>query len=214
MTTSYPAGYDSYTDKINNVSTVLATSVNNLQDAMAALEVLVGKVESGVDTTWTYRTQNFFEEGVLTMYFFQPVAPIGWTTQTLASACAIAIKGGGQYDVWNIDGGQYYDVYQPGGSSGYDWRVDDMIEDGHRHRWYDEQGGIPYVYDVDGVSLVTTVTVNENAGCPMNNIQKGSDYRDNYDSGYYTWTAYHTHDFQGGWRPRAAVGIVAQYTGA
>jgi hypothetical protein len=42
MSTSYPGALDSYTVKVNNVDTVQAGHVNNLQDAVVALETTLG----------------------------------------------------------------------------------------------------------------------------------------------------------------------------
>lgn len=42
MPTSYPTSLDSYTTKVDSVSDVLAADVNNLQDAMAAIQTRVG----------------------------------------------------------------------------------------------------------------------------------------------------------------------------
>jgi hypothetical protein len=207
MTTSYPGAYDNYTDKIDNVSTVLATSVNNLQDAMEAMQALVGKIDSNNENTWNFQLRDFFEENVLKMYFFQATAPVGWTIDTVASQCAIAIKGGS--DEWNITGGTYYSGYGT-----YGWTIDDLLEDAHRHRWHVRPDTIPYMYDIDGETMITTTAFGEVAGSPMNNIQKGTDYRDNYDSGYFTWSVAHGHPFLGNWRARGAIGIVAKYTGA
>lgn len=51
MTTSFPGSIDSYTTKINNVDTISAASVNDLQDATVAIETLIGAGSNRV-TTW------------------------------------------------------------------------------------------------------------------------------------------------------------------
>lgn len=42
MPTSYPGGLDSYTNKVDGVTDVLAADTNNLQDAMVAVQTRVG----------------------------------------------------------------------------------------------------------------------------------------------------------------------------
>lgn len=42
MPTSYPGGFDSYTNKVDGVTDVLAADTNNLQDAMVAVQTRVG----------------------------------------------------------------------------------------------------------------------------------------------------------------------------
>jgi hypothetical protein len=211
MTTNYPISLDVYADKIDNISTVLASSVNNLQDAVAALQTHIGKDSSAVVTTIDYMVGDFFDIGVRQCYFWMATAPVGWTTIALASECAVVVKGG--VASYNIDGGQYFDPFQPGGSSGAEWTINDQMPGAHRHRWY--QGGLvtPSMYDQPSGDPLIFNSGAEVSGI-MHNVQKGKDRKDTYDSGYYTDTDYHTHSFLGAWRPTAAVGLLAQYTGA
>lgn len=55
MPTAYPSSLDSYTTKLDGVSDVLAADINNLQDAVVALQTRVGVSASGavVNTTAT-----------------------------------------------------------------------------------------------------------------------------------------------------------------
>lgn len=52
MPTNFPTSIDSYTTKTNNVDTISAASVNDLQDATVAIETLIGAGSNRV-TTWT-----------------------------------------------------------------------------------------------------------------------------------------------------------------
>lgn len=51
MPTSYPGGFDSYTNKVDGTSDVLAADINNLQDAVAAIQARLGLSSSGANIT-------------------------------------------------------------------------------------------------------------------------------------------------------------------
>jgi len=53
MATTFPTTLDSYTAKVNNVDTIDATHVNNLQDAVVAIETLLGDASTRRVTTWS-----------------------------------------------------------------------------------------------------------------------------------------------------------------
>lgn len=55
MTTSYPGGIDSYTTKVNGVDTPDAAHINNLQDAVAAIETELGTDPAGAVATVSAR---------------------------------------------------------------------------------------------------------------------------------------------------------------
>jgi hypothetical protein len=52
MATNFPTSIDSYTTKVNNVDTIDAANVNDLQDATVAVETLLG-AGSTRRTSWT-----------------------------------------------------------------------------------------------------------------------------------------------------------------
>lgn len=52
MPTDFPTSIDSYTTKLNNVDTIAAADINNLQDATLAIETLLG-ASSNRATSWT-----------------------------------------------------------------------------------------------------------------------------------------------------------------
>jgi hypothetical protein len=59
MSTNFPGtGIDSYTTKVDNSDSVLAAHVNNLQDAVVALETKVGVTSSAVATSVDYLLRN------------------------------------------------------------------------------------------------------------------------------------------------------------
>jgi hypothetical protein len=52
MATNFPTSIDSYTTKVNNVDTIDAANVNDLQDAMVQVETILG-ASSRRRTSWT-----------------------------------------------------------------------------------------------------------------------------------------------------------------
>lgn len=54
MSTNFPSSLDSYTSKIDNVDAVLAGHVNNLQNAVEAIEYKLGSTASGVSSSIDY----------------------------------------------------------------------------------------------------------------------------------------------------------------
>ena len=58
MATNYPTTQDSYSVKVDNTTTVMAADVNNLQDAVTALEAKVGVTSSTVSSSIDYFINN------------------------------------------------------------------------------------------------------------------------------------------------------------
>jgi hypothetical protein len=58
MSTNFPGSLDSYVTKSDNTDDVLAVHVNNLQDAVEAIEVKVGGTSSAVNTSLDYFLKN------------------------------------------------------------------------------------------------------------------------------------------------------------
>jgi hypothetical protein len=213
MTTNFPTNLDTYADKINNVSTVLATSVNNLQDACAALQTKVGINESTASSSFDYMINSFFEENVRQMYFYMNIPPVGWSTSGLATNCVVGVKGG--TNAWNTTGG----------TKAGTWTIDDQEADTHLHQWryYPGSGSQMFFWDSTGSNYVGMIPSGLTASM---NVLRGilSDYNyigTHFDRGqmyigvdYYTSNDSHSHTFSGNWRPNAAMGILAKYTGA
>lgn len=212
MTTAYPAAIDSYGTKVDNVSTVVATSINNTQEAVAALQSKVGVTNSGVVSSFDYLVGDFFTENTRQMYFYQNTPPVGWSVSALATNCVVGVKGGA--GTWNITGG----------SSGGVWMNDDIVADTHSHMWLEYiSTTTPFVYtkESDGTTNVAfTVHTTTQWYCAgiitpvgtYTNTDGDRNYVVSYDC--YTNTESHSHSFDGDWRPLSAMGILAKYTGA
>lgn len=215
----YPASLDAFGVKTDNVSTVYASAVNLCQNAVAALELKVGRDDSPDAYSIDYLISNFFDDGSddhqRKMFFYMDTPPTGWSTTGLATNVAVGCKGGTSY--WNRDGGTVY-------GTGYDWRIYDMNTDAHNHKWYVyDSTTYPYhySYDSDGTTLLTFVDDGVLQTFCAANLGKVSNYQNtdgdrNWITASTMWTNNdsHAHTSDGTWRPLSAVGILAKYTGA
>lgn len=212
MATNFPITLDSYVDKIDNVSTVLATSVNNLQDAAAQLQAKVGVNDSTATSSYDYMLGDFFSTSVpRQMFFWMSTPPVGWSTSGVATNCVVAIKGGS--NAWNSTGGQRLG----------DWTIDDQNTDIHNHQWLASYGSDPWCYSWQSDGETANYPQGSGVLASMD-VAKGlvntynynpSDDR-NYVEGKHCYTSAdsHSHSFSGTWRPNTALGILAKYTGA
>lgn len=212
----YPASLDAFGVKVDNVSTVLASAVNLSQNAVAALQLKVGKDNSANPYSMDYLISNFFDDGSddhqRKMFFYMSTPPTGWTTTGLATNCAVACKGGDGY--WDFNGSTHY-------GTGYDWAVYDMQNAAHNHKWYYyAMSDSPYhfSYDSDGETFLSFVDDGVNQDfCSANRGKVGNYWNTDGDRNWaiascmYTANDGHTHVFDGTWRPSSAVGIVAKY---
>jgi len=58
MSTNFPGSLDSYTSKVDNIDVVLSMHVNNLQNAVEALEAKMGTTSSSANTSLDYFLKN------------------------------------------------------------------------------------------------------------------------------------------------------------
>jgi hypothetical protein len=212
MSTNFPISLDVYVDKIDNVSTVLATSINNLQDAVAQLQSKVGINDSIATSSYDFILGNFFSTTLpRQMFFWMLTPPVGWSTSGVATNCVVGVKGGSQ--AWNSTGGQRLGA----------WLINDQNNDSHNHTWLASYGSNPWVYSYQSDGSSANYPMNSGVLASMD-VCKGlvSDYwylgqtDNNYPEGKncYTNNDSHSHSFSGTWRPNTALGILAKYTGA
>ncbi len=214
MATNYPTSLDSYTDKVDNVSTVYATSVNNLQDAMAALQAKVGINDSLATSSLDYKIGNFFNTALpRQLFFYQSSPPVGWSTSGLATNCVVGVKGGD--NAWNTTGGTEAGA----------WAIDDASTESHNHRWLASYGSDPWMYawQSDGSTLnyckksgvTASIDICKGIVSWYAYLTWGSGDRTYSGAKHcYTSNTGHTHTGDGDWKPSSYVGIVAKYTGA
>jgi len=195
MAINYPTSLDSFTNKTDNVDNVMAVDINDVQDAIEALEAKVGIDGSADDTSIDYKVNNFFVENVRKLWFYENSAPTGWTYESSITDKVLAVKGGSQ--AYN----------RTGGSTGGTWTVGGLSlgsESGHTHTvtipasgwstvWRDAGGYIDAMAEEDGADNTMDTRVLTTSG--------GSSHS-------------HSISQNATWRPSAAVGIIAKYTGA
>jgi hypothetical protein len=96
MTTNFPGSLDSYADHADNVDDVMAADVNNLGDAIEALQARVGITATGVTTTLAY---NMIQANAKVL-FYTDTAPQAFTLDnTMDDKLVFVTKGsaaGGQ----------------------------------------------------------------------------------------------------------------------
>lgn len=78
MPTNFPGSIDNYTSKTNNVDTIDASHINNLQDAMVAVQTAIG---AGAVTRTSWTPVITFETGTLTSVTYTSANTGGWYSQ-------------------------------------------------------------------------------------------------------------------------------------
>lgn len=206
MTTSYPTNIDSYVTLYDNTTTIMAVYINDVQDAVEALQAKIGT--NTATNTMNYKIDNFFTSG-RKCWFFADTAPLRWTMVSGVGDHWLGLKGGSTYTT----GGQTAGEETIGGSQhGIDWQ---WSTEWHVHRTFEYNAPYSYSYDQWGI-LKNTNTAGTKAAGVACTIGKGDPrlgkFNNASEAGYTQYNEhYHTHS--GNWRPTAAVGILAEYTG-
>ena len=189
MSTNFPSTIDSYSTKIDNTSDVLAGDINDVQDAIEALEVKVGVDSSAVTTTLDYKVNNFFATG-RKVYLYENTAPTGWSIVAVTDVC-LAVKGGS--NAYNVTGGQIVGT----------WTISGISVDSH-------------VLTVAEIPPHVHTEYGDVSAGGVLNIGQGnsSNKQSSYDTGSTGGGGGHTHPstHTPGWRPYAAVGIIVTKT--
>ena len=203
MATNFPTSLDVFTTLYDNTDRIDAAHINNIQDAVEALEAKIGVDGSSVDTSLDYKIKNFWDEDTRIIYFHENTAPMLWSTTGLPTDCVLAIKGGSQD--YNVDGGT-----NPGS-----WTIDTCGSDSHVHIWslWDTDDNM-YVYNSSGTKTDMFSFPSQKGSGVVWNVQKADPKQMWYpDGARYTSTDSHSHSHDGTWRPPGALGILAMYTG-
>jgi len=210
MATNYPTERDVWQNKVAS-GPIYAQDFVNLQDACAALEAKVGIDGSTVDSTLEYKVNNFCATHVY-IFFYENSAPTGWTATLTAGDYVLGLVAStGHY----AKGGQT--------ASGTWDLTEEAKADTHNHIWMYFSANYNYSYNSAGTASLYGTGI----GWPLTakgaqktfvmNTHRDSTSQD-AESKLFNQTAYtsktsHTHTFTPGWRPSAAVGVVAYYTG-
>ena len=196
MAISYPTSLDSFTDKQDGVDYPQAIHINDVQDAIEALETKLGIDSSGDTNSIDYKVNNFFVSG-RKLWLYEDTAPTGWTIVSVTDA-VLAVKGGTQ--AYNTTGG----------NTAGTWTQPDHTHTIPDH-WHDLPFGRPDgdygLYADQDQRIGADIVVERGYGV-------GS-------TGSWTVPSYRTYGTDGGgttgssatantWRPYATVGIIVE----
>ena len=101
MAINFPTNLDVFAHRVA-AETISEDHMNDVQHAIEALEVKVGKDASAVAASHDYIIANFFASG-RKVWIYANAAPTGWSIYTTAADCVIAAKGGS--NAYNVTGG-------------------------------------------------------------------------------------------------------------
>lgn len=208
MSTTFPTSRDTWVLLVDNKTIIMAEHINDVQDAIVALETKVGADASGTNSL-DYKIKNFWEAtSPRKLFFYNNTAPTNWSTVS-AGDRILGLKGGSTYTT----GGA---VSDPG------WAITGWDEDTHNHPWYYNAGNdYSYTYnDAGSLTLMDTYGAGGEyqVGILMrvwNDFCLGTYFGIKLVSGTYGYTDNdtHTHTHSGTWRPVGAMGILAQFDG-
>jgi hypothetical protein len=213
MATNFPTSLDTWPTITDNTTRIDASYINNIQDAVEALEAKVGIVDDPTDTM-EYKITGFWNYSPkTTIYLYNNTAPTNWTIVEGVGDSVLAAKGGS--------------TYTTGGSKQGSWTITGISSDSHNHPWYYQASSYGYTYNSGGtLTAMTSATyigesgIGNVVGIGVDNFlyrQPSTAYSEvvqpttgNY---FYTDNDSHSHTHGGTWRPAGAVGIIAQYDG-
>jgi len=210
MATVYPTQKDSWAEAYAD-QPITAGYFNNLNDAIVALETKVGVNNSSVNTSMDYKVNNMITASTC-MYFYEDTAPTGWTATLLSGDMIVSTyKPGGVdtdfYKTPQTASGNWELLYDTGSGLASEWS-----SVSHNHQWMSWEGGLNYSYQSDGWKVRFGAYVRGGSGIITTCSGEANCYLTALD--LYTNNINHTHEWGAAWRPSAAIGIIAQYTGA
>jgi len=216
MAISYPTSLDSFTDKQDGVDYPQAIHINDVQDAIEALETKLGIDSSGDTNSIDYKVNNFFVSG-RKLWLYEDTAPTGWTTVSVTDT-VLAVKGGTQ--AYNVTGGNTAGTWTVGGlsDSGHTHGAGSYAAASHNHMWYDLEGlnGDKYLFDSGGNSF--NLNTNYSSGTAVGiSVATGDQiavecYTNNKSPGVTGTSASGNASISSDatWRPAASVGIIVE----
>lgn len=214
MATNFPSSLDTWPTITDNTTRIDASYINNIQDAVEALEAKIGVVDDPTDTM-EYKITGFWNYSPkTTIYLYNNTAPTNWTIVSGVGDSVLAAKGGS--------------TFTTGGSKqGDGWTITGIAAYSHNHPWYYQATGYGYTYNSGGslTQMTSYTNVGESTGGNVIGLEIGnyparqpsSAYSEVVEPGtgnyFYTDNDSHTHTHAGTYRPAAALGIIAEYDG-
>jgi hypothetical protein len=208
MATNFPTSLDNFTRLVDNYDTILSAHINNVQDAIEALQAKVG-VDNDTLDTMDYKLVNFFDSSApRKMYFYENTPPTNWVVQGSVGDYVLGVKGGSYFTT----GGAVYD----GG-----WAISGWQNDAHTHAWFYLDGTETYSYNSGGSAVAMTTEGASGKGIwgilidAFSDACIGSWYLCDVEDFTFAYVGLdtHTHTHGGTWRPPGAIGIIAYYNG-
>ena len=182
---NYPTTLDNLRAKTALVDSPMSKYINDLRDVVEVLEAKVGIDTSAVSTSLDYKVNTFFVENTRMMWFYENTAPTGWTIATdLSASDAIVAVKGGSND-YNVNGGNVAGSWL---TATHTLTEAEMAP--HTHTYTGRAGTSIAITSVSSVRSGSNTTSTGSVG------GGGS------------------HNHGNTYRPYAAIGLLAQYTGA
>lgn len=213
MATNFPTSLDTWPTLTDNATVIMAVYINDIQDAIEALEAKVG-IDSDSSNTLDYQIRSFWDRyAPRKVYIYNDVAPSGWSTVSDVGDTILGVKGGA--------------TFTTGGTKSGAWVITGWDNDTHTHPWYYFSGAYGYTYNISGTAVAMTgyINVGEATGgqcigleigkysAPLPSWAYTNVCKPTTGSYFYTNNDTHTHTHAGTWRPAGAIGILIQYDG-
>jgi hypothetical protein len=206
---AYPSTIDNFTT-VNNGDTITDAMFNTPNAAIEALEAKVGVNSSSVDTSLDYKVNNFFVENIRKLYFYENTAPTGWLYESSVTDKVLAVKGGSQ--AYNTTGGNVAGTWtQPNHT------LTTPQIPSHSHPSTIAPGSGAHTHDksmrlsVNGSPSDDPVAAGGSSGGTMTTTSDGIHIH-TITPGNTGGGGAHNHGTT--YRPYAALGIIAKYTGS
>lgn len=236
MATNFPSSLDSWTTKSDNVDSIMAAHVNDLQDAVDAIETKLGIDSSGTSSTIDYKLKNtsqlnpghkhtmtngatdltpsitavntFFGLAGVWAYEDDSVAPTGWSIVASTGDKVLGTIGGS--------------TYLTGGATAGDWTISGITQAGHSHTVNSHSHSYALIIHSHPINVNTTGkavgpgTRTDGSGSEITSDGAGTvsgptaTTTSNPTPGTNSKTPTITHT--PGWRPDACVGIIIAVT--
>lgn len=202
MATNFPTSLDVWSDK-NASDPIYAGTFTNLQDAADKLEQKVGRDYTASNTTIDYKVSHLVVASCY-LYFYENTAPTGWTATLTPGDYVLGVIGDGYAAVGQTATGT--------------WSIDDIGDSTHNHHYMYYSGGKSYTLDENGWATqygtpLYGIVGNDSLLSYVHTKNTKADTRQLvYNTMAYVDTDNHDHNYSAGWRPQAAVGVIAYYS--